>query len=134
MAATDNGFGVTVTWESGFCAEIIAVRFSGMERQEIETTHSTSTDGWATFIPSDIKDLGELEVDLNFDADDTPPLTEAAETCTVTFPTPVGGSSGATVAASAFMKMYSIDVPIDNRMTATATLKYSGAPTWVDAT
>ncbi len=133
MAATDVGTGVTITFQSGFFAEITDVRVSGYHRDAIETTHATSTNGWRTFIPSDLTDVGQIEVDLNFNADDTPPIDQVAEDVTLTFPIPSGSTTGATFKASGFMTDFEIGVPIDDRMTASATIKYTAAPTWVDA-
>lgn len=134
MAATDVGFGISITFSSGFFAEIIDVSWSGMTREPVETTHSGTTGGFATFIPSDIIDHGEITVTINFDPDTDPPIDSAAETCTITFPTPAGGSTGATWAASAFMTGASQAFPIGDRMTQDLTLKVSGDVTYVDAT
>lgn len=133
MAATDSGFGVTITFDSGFFAEITNVTTPDMNRDPIETTHSTTTGGKRTFIPSDLVDHGQFNVDLNFDPDDEPPIDSAAETVTITFPTPVGGSSGATWQFTGFMTNYGGAVPIDDRMTASATVKVSGDITYTSS-
>ncbi len=135
MAATDVGFGITLTFSSGFFAEITNVDGS-MSRDPVDTTHSTTTGGYKTFIPSDLIDHGEVEVELHFDPDVGTgiPIDGAAETVTITFPTPVGGSSGATWAASGFLTNFSFSAPIDDKMTANATLKLSGDITYVDST
>lgn len=129
----DVGFGVSVTFQSGFFAWITNVRLSGYSREAVETTHAASTNGWAEFIASDIKNAGQLQVDISFDPDDTPPIDQAAETITVTFPIPAGLSNGATLQCTGFMIDYEAGVPIEGKMTASATLKFSGEPTWSDA-
>lgn len=134
MAATDSGYGIAITFSSGFFAEILNVDWSGMSREAIDTSHATTTNGWMTFIPAGLQDPGELSVEINFDPDDTPPIDGAAETVTVTFPTPVGGMTGATWAASGFMTSFEPSAPIDDRMTATSSIKFSGAVTFTDAT
>ena len=133
MAATDVGTGISIAFQSGFFAEVLDVRVSGMHRDAIETTHGTSTNGWRTFIPSDLMDMGQLEVDLNFNADATPPIDTDAESVTIVFPVPSGLSNGAQMQGIAFMTDMDGAFPIDDRMTASFTLKYSGAPTWADA-
>ena len=133
MAATDLGAGVAITFSSGFFAEILSVDGPTITRDAVETSHSTTTA--KTFLPSKMFDSGELTVEMNFDADAEPPIDgDAAETCTLTLPTPTGGMTGATIVGSAFMTGYTPSIPIEDRMTATATLKYSGDLTWNDAT
>lgn len=133
MAATDVGAGTTLTFSSGFAAEILSVELGGITREPVETTHSGTTTG-KTYIPSAYYDNGELTVELNFDPDDEPPISSAAETVTVTCPIPSGGSTGATIAGSGFMTAFSASIPIEDRMTASFTIKFSGDLTWTDAT
>ena len=135
MAATDEGFGIAVTFSSGFFAEITSVSLTGMTREAIETTHSTTTDGFRTFQPSDLVDHGGIDVEMHLDPDvgDGIPIDDASETVTVTFPTPIGGSSGATMAASGFMTNFTASAPFDDKMTASASIKWSGDITYVDS-
>lgn len=138
MAATavDVGFGTTITFASGFMAKITSVSWGGIAREPKETSHMTSTNGWRTFIPSDLKDPGELTVELQFDknAATKTNIGGAAETITVTFPVPAGGSTAATWACSGFMTSFEMADPMDDVMTATAGLKFSGEPTFTDGT
>lgn len=131
----DEGYGTTIVGGSSgsFFAEIQSVSLSGYERAAIETTHMTSTSGWRTFQPSDLKSPGTIELELSFRPNDNIPITSAAETWTITFPIPSGGSSGATLACSGFLTSFEFSDPMDERMTATATLQLTGPPTWVDA-
>lgn len=132
----DGGFGATITFQSGFFGELTAISHSGYARGVTETTHSTSTSGWRTFQPSDLKDAGEVEVTVRFDPNDTPPIDQAAETGTITFPVPSGGSTGATLTATMFLTdfQYSVDAIGDDAMEGSGTLKLSGVPTWADST
>jgi len=130
----DSGFGVTITFATSFCAAITNVEWSGMSRKAIDTTHSGTSGGARTFIPSDIEDYGELKVDLLFNPNDAPPITGAAETVTVTFPIPAGGNTAGTWAASGFLTDFQCGIPIDDVMTATATIKFSGVVTFTDST
>lgn len=122
----DAGTGVTITFSSGFCAEIRNVDPPRMNRPALETTHSTTSGGKRTFIPSDLTDMGEASVDLLFNPSTDPPIDAVAETVTITYPIPSGGMTAATWAFSGFMTDYSPSVPYDDIMTATATLKVSG--------
>ena len=130
MADTgDMGFGVTVTFSSGFVALVRGVRRRGMAREPIDTSHAATTNGWMTFIPSDLKDPGEVEIDMIFKPDQTPPITGAAETVTITYPVPSGLTNGATWANSGFLTGFENECPYDALMTATAVIKFSAAPT-----
>jgi tail tube protein len=118
MAST--GFGITITFASGFCAEIIDCTPPEMTRDEIETSHTTTPDGAKTYIMSDLIDYGELSVDLNFDETETPPIDQPFEAAVLTF------GSGATWSGQMALKSYAPAAPIDDRMTATCVLKVSG--------
>lgn len=131
----DSGHGVSITFSSGFMAAITNVSHSGISRAALETTSSATTT-YKTFIPADLIDYGSTQVDLEFNPNDTPPISGAAETITITFPVPSGSTNGATLAFSGFMTEFQFTVPAaqdEGIMTATATLKATGAPTWVDA-
>lgn len=133
--AADGGYGVQITFAtSSFTAEIINdPQFSGQERTAIETTHHAVTNGWRTFIPGDLKDPGGFTFDINFDPDDQPPIAGAVETITIEFPVPSGATTGATLACSGFVTSWEAGSPIDDRMTASITVKFTGQPTWTDA-
>lgn len=119
----DTGFGITIAFESGFLAEIIDTTPPEMTRDEIETTHTATTDGKKTFIMSDLIDYGELQVELNFDETAEPPIDQPFSPCVITF------GSGTTWSFSGALKGYAPAAPIDDRMTATATIKVSGGIT-----
>lgn len=118
MART--GYGITITFASGFAAEIIGTTPNAITREPIDTTHTATADGAMTFIPSDLIDYGELACDLNFDEGVTPPIESPPEPVTINFP------SGASWAFSGFLTNYAPDAPIDDRMTASVTIKASG--------
>lgn len=131
----DQGFGTTITFQSGLFAEIRGVRRSGLARDSLETTHMGSTNGWRTFMPSDLKDPGEIEVDLLFDpatkmAAIKTAIAAAAETITITYPIKSGHTNPATDACSGFMTSFDSDDPHDAIMTGTAKLKLTGEPTF----
>lgn len=130
----DEGFSTTLNFASSFCAELQSVSLSGYARNAIETTHMTSTSGWRTFQPSDLKDPGTLTAEISFRPNDDIPISSAAASATVTFPTPAGGSTGATLACSMFLTSFEFTDPMDERMTASVEIKLSGVPTWTDST
>ena len=125
MAAT-VGTGATITFSTGFFAEILAINSADWSREVIETTHMGTTTA-RTFTPSTLYDSGTFSVELLMVPGTTPvtPMTAAAETVTVTFPD-VGT---ATYAASGFMTEFSYSIPLGDRITATASIKFTGAIT-----
>lgn len=126
--------GATVVFgTSAFSAELMSVGLPGVTRQSIDTTHMGTTVA-RTFIPSDLIDWGELEIEFAFDPDNEPPMDGVAETITITFPIPSGGIGGATIAGSGFFTNFSMTGPLEEKMTATATIKWSGDLTWTDST
>lgn len=120
------GTGASVTFSTGFFAEILSMDISGITRAAIPSSHLGTTGGM-TFAPGALYDPGEMSVELQFDPDADPPLAAVAETCTITF------ASGATFAASAFLTEEGIRVPLEDRVIGTYKVKFSGAITRVDA-
>lgn len=119
--------GLTITYQSGLLAEIIDFSWTGMEREAIDTTNFSSTTA-REYTPSTLYDPGELSVEMLFDpeTDPTTALAAAAETVTVTY---ADAAPASTMAASGFMTGFEIAGPLEDRMTATATLKLTGAIT-----
>jgi hypothetical protein len=129
----NEGYGVSITFHSGFFAMITAVNGPNQQRKAIDTTNSGTTMGTAggmTFIPSNLIDRGEVSVDINFDPDAVPPIDQPAETITITFPIPSGKINPPKLSFSGFMTGFQPKVPINDKMTASATLKVSGAITY----
>lgn len=128
--AQDVGTGATLTfsantgWDSS-AVDIQTISWSGISREAIETTHLGTTTA-RTFMPGDLYDPGEVTMELSYDDGvDTPILlADTAETITLTFPT-----SGATFACSGFCTSFEVNVPLEERMTATLTWKMTGAIT-----
>jgi len=121
--SVDIATGITITFgTSEFTAEILDVTPPGMSREAIETTHQGTT-GQKTFMPADLYDSGELGFDIHFNPDTSPPIGSAAETITITFP------SGATWAFTGFMTGYAPSAPLEDKMTASVTVKVTGAIT-----
>ena len=125
MTAT-VGTGATITFNTGFFAEMISISADDWSRESIDSTHLGTTTA-RTFLPSTLYDPGTLTVEMLMVPGTTPvtPMTAAAETVTVTFP----DSGAATYAASGFMTVFSYGIPLEDRITATATIKFTGAIT-----
>lgn len=132
MANPNVTTGASITFSSGFLAKITNISWGGIARPSVATSHMGTAAagagkfGNATFIPGRIIDPGELSVELLYDPELNPPIAGAIETVTVTWP------DGDTWAGSAFMTGFEITGPLDDAMTATATLKFSGEVTMTD--
>lgn len=125
----DTGFGTTITFDSGFLAEIRSINGPSISREFIDTSHMGTAGGYRTSIPQDLADPGELEVEMLFDPDEEPPIDGAPESVTITWPIPSGGSTAATWVFSGSLVGFDVTAPYDDLMTATARLKIHGAIT-----
>lgn len=133
MAAVDIGTGTTIAFgTSGFSAQVLDVSGPGLARESIETSHMGTSGpgagqvGSKTFMPADLVDPGELSFEIHFNPDTVPPIHEAAETITVTFPIPAGLTNGATWVATGFVTSYEPSSPLEDKMVASITVKLSG--------
>lgn len=113
------GTGTTITFATGFCAEILNVSHDGISRKAIDTTHMGTTGGM-TFTPGALYDPGGLRVSLAFAPGANPPIDQAVETITVTFP------DGETESFDGFLTDFAWTDPLEDRMTADATIKATG--------
>lgn len=123
---TDIGTGTVMVFAtSSFAPEITSISWSGVSRESINISHMGTT-GAHLFVPGDLHDPGELSVDMHFDPSAAPavPWSAAAETITITFPA-VGTLSTSAWSASGFMTDFEFTDPMEDKMTASATLKFS---------
>ena len=124
---TTIGFGT-----SAFVAKLLSIS-QRMTRESIDTSHMGTTLN-RTFIPGDLVDRGEVDIEFLFDPDDEPPIDKVAETVTITFPLFEGGITPATFEFSAFMTDYEDSGELEGLLRATAKLKISGAITYTAGT
>lgn len=130
----DDGCGLTITWESSFFSGVIkSASWGGISRKAIDKSSTESPNSWMEFFPGCLKDPGELTVDIIFDPDDEPPISEDAETVTVNWPIPAGMTTGAAWSCSGFMTNYEATGPHDDMLTAKVTIKFTGTPTFGNA-
>ena len=121
----DIGTGITITFASGFLAEILDVTGPGMTREAVNVSHMGTTDAHE-FIPVKLVDHGEVSVEIGFAPETEPPIDDAAETITITWP----NSASSEWAFTGFMTNFEPAGPLEDRMTATCTLKASGKPSF----
>ena len=113
------GHNTTISFDSGFFAEIHDITPPSASREDIETTHMETTVA-RTFKPSALVDWGECEIKGAFAPGTRPPIDTAAEAAVITW------DDGTTWSFQAYMKNFKPEVPLDKGMTFTATLKVTG--------
>lgn len=117
-------FASSIVFDGGFFLEILSIGWSGFSRDVIETTNMNSGSS-KDFKPDEIYDPGELEVEFHFFPGTQPALEvgDVATSCVVDFG---GGGDGSKWSATAFMTNFSITANMGEKLTATATLKFTG--------
>ena len=115
------GTGITISFESGFFAEILDVTPPGVSRESIQTSDMSTTVAHR-FIPTKLVDWGDMSVELQFDPGDDPPIDNDPEEVIITF----GNSAATTWTFQGFLTGYEPSAPLEDKMTATATIKVDG--------
>ena len=141
MAGTaTTTYGATVAFgTTSYSAKITDIDGAEPTRSAIDTSHlgltayDTGVSAFRTFIPGGFIDGGELSLDLVWDMGDEPPISQAAETITITFVGTSGGVADGSLAFSGFVTSYKYNGPMDDRWGGTVTVKVAGEPTWTDA-
>lgn len=137
----DTAHGTTVVFgTSAFSAELVGYTLSGQARVSIDTTHlGTAAPGAnaihnKTFIPSDVSDAGEVTMDIHFNPENLPPINSASETITITFPLYSGDTTATIYTTSGFVTGFDMTGALEDKMTASMTVKLTGAITKTAAT
>jgi len=118
-----DGHGTTVTFgTSGFSANLISVDGPSMERGSIDSTHMGTTAAHSK-IPAALYDGGQVNLTIEHDGSDDPPIDQAVETIAIDWG---GQGAGYIESFSGFMTNYSRNAAIGERMQATATLQVTG--------
>ena len=117
-----NGMGTTISFSSGFLAEIInAIDLPEYVRKAIDASHFGS--GTRTEkIPGKLVDMGPLSVTLHYDPTLEPPIDEAPETVTISLTDP----RNTQLSFSGFLMNFKPTVPLDDRATCTASICCNG--------
>ncbi len=127
VAGTDVGTGSSISFASGFLGEIMDITWDGIERGFYDASHMLTTEA-LEFAPKRLYDPGGMTIEIHFEPteDITAVLAAAAETLTLTFP------GADTWAASGFLTGFQLQDPFEEKMVASATIKFSGPITIVD--
>lgn len=132
MPGHDIGTGASIVFAtSSFAAEWLDFDFNSISREAVNVSHHGTT-SWHDFDPVDFVDPGNLDVEFHFDQNDgLPPIDQPKETITLTFAKTASGiTTAANVAGTGFMTELSFGVPLEDKMVARATIKWSGALTF----
>lgn len=120
------GAGTTITFQSGYFAEILSMTRTGVARTPVPTT-TFATTGGQTFVPSDTYDPGELVVEAHRDPSVAVPITAAAESITITWPT---GAPSETEVFSGFLVDHEVIAQREEKVRETLRIKASGNITY----
>lgn len=133
--------GMTLTaGTSAWSAELTSISMDGITRTSIDVTHLDLTAAGAgkfgekLFTPADYVDPGSIQVEGHYDPDDKPPIDAAAETWTIAFDTVTGDTTPTSLAGSGFMTDFSFTGGLDDKVTFSATIKFTGNVTITAAT
>lgn len=121
-----SGFGTTLKGATtGVLGMLIKLAFAGQEVNDIDITTMNNADRWKKFIAG-LKDSKELNVDLLYEPENTgiilAHLGAAPENFTVTFP------DGATWVQKGYIKSLGTQIPLDDKIMQSMTIRLSGPP------
>lgn len=129
------------TWTT--VAEVGNITPPAFARDAQDATHTESTEGWREFIPG-LKDAGEMSCELNlvpdsatmdlilgtFDSDELQQVRILFADGTQTGPSPTCSR----FTCFGIITGFPLEAPMEDKMSATVTVKISGKPTFVRAT
>lgn len=125
------GYGVTFLIYNGSTydavAEVTNISMPGYSRDAIDVTNQDSANSFREFIAG-LMDAGEVSIDYNY-------IPAAAEDVLTAMLAGVGQfkiahGAGVNVVFSAIVTDWQPNAPVDDKMSATATFKVTGRPTW----
>ena len=134
----DLGTGATLSIAGAtvFTAQYQNLAWDGVERAVIQTSHLGTTTAHS-FTHGDLYDPGTLSCDLWWDINKTPPFTGSGSTVsviTLTLPVAPTFAVAGTVAASGFVTGIGMAIPLEDMMTQTVNIKFTGTITFTSAT
>jgi hypothetical protein len=109
-------------------AEVTSITWPGYSRDAVEATHLNSDDQFREYVPG-LMDAGEVTFELNF----IPSVSDviiAALTAAAIQQFKITAQGGANCVFRGIVTSYQPQSPVDDRMTASATIKVTGKPTW----
>jgi hypothetical protein len=101
MADTGNGATLALS-VTGSVGNIRNIGEIAEELGKLEDSHLATTDK-KTYIPDDLAEPGEVEFEVEFDANISLPSTGVVETCTITYPVKPTGATAASHVGTGFL-------------------------------
>jgi hypothetical protein len=125
MPTARTGTGTTITSaDSGFTMKVIGVDPFSIELDEIDASNMSSED-FLEYIPADLAELGEMSVEVEYDGSvDILSLLGVVQAWEVDV---AGRGAGHVIKATGFLKGLTATIPLNDKMTGTATIKWDGA-------
>ena len=130
----DLGTGATVTFaNSSFNMNVTDISIDGITRPAIKTSHLGTTTA-DTFVPGDLYDAGSITLQCQWDINKAIPYGSTAETITFAPPVAPGFMTAGSWVVVGFVTDAGIQIPHEDLMTATVTLKITGTIATTSAT
>lgn len=111
-------------------AEVQDIKPPALSADTEEVTHQDSPNGWKEYLPT-LLDAGEVTFDLNFiptDTGHTALITDMTSRVKRNFK--VVFPDGSTWSFAAYVTGFEPDAPVSGKLSASVTLKVTGAPTF----
>lgn len=113
MSAADTGNGATLTLATtGAVGNIRNIGEVAEELGKLETSHLGTT-GFKTYMPDDLTDPGEFEIEVEVDTEVAKPACGVVETATITYPLRTGEATAANHAGTGFIRRVTL-TPLAN--------------------
>ena len=112
-------------------AEVNSITGPNLSRATIDVTSLDSTGGYREFIPG-FRDGGEISLDMNFTPDGYNDLKDDFEAeVTWDYEIVMGNAAATTLQFAGFVTALGVAIPMDDKVTASVTIKISGQVTIV---
>jgi predicted secreted protein len=111
--------------------EVTNITMPGLSRDAVDATHTESTQGWREFIPG-LKDAGEVTIEMNYvheSASDTLIRAQFALNALNNYRIVFDESPLSGIQFAGIVTGYEVEVPLDDKKSATLTVKVSGVVT-----
>jgi len=108
---------------SGFTGEILAIAWTDIAR-EAHAVDLMDAENWKEFVPDDLTDAGELQLEIAFDPDQQPPVVDDTETISVRIPASGGFKE---LSAEGFVQSWRWLASLEDKMRAEVVCKMTGA-------
>lgn len=140
MAGPDTFFGGSITFGTSTVLSgagdvgILSGGRSAVTVEDIDTSHAGTSGDNKTYIPADLVEGGTYDFEVMYDPDDDiDALVGVSQTITITYPLPSGKMSAATCAFTGYINSWSEELPIDDKMTCSISIKVASDPTMTAA-